>query len=97
MGFLYHRQWPQAERFFLFKNQGARIIPAFANYIVGNTILVMKEGFVKLEEAAKHVGMNMNEDKTMYMSTIKSDVEIGSDTKKQWIKITLKESGILYI
>lgn len=45
------------------ENQGPRIILAFGDDIdiVGNTTVSAKEQFIKLEKAAKEVGLRINE------------------------------------
>jgi len=57
----------------LFGDQRPRLILAFADDIdiVGNSTVVIKEEFFKLESTAKEV--ELNEIKTKYMATIRTE------------------------
>lgn len=59
----------------LFRNRGPRIILAFADDIdiVGNTTIDVKEEFMNLENTAKEVGLRINENKTKYMATTRTE------------------------
>lgn len=61
----------------LFGDQGPRLILAFADDIdiIGNSMDAIKEEFFKLENAAKEVGLRINEIKTKYMATIRNELK----------------------